>query len=644
MRNSWSAIRFDRVETTATAWMGLTMGCAVCHDHKLDPITQKEFYQMFAIFNNFSGKAMDENALLPPPSLKLPTPEQEKELAEVDEHLREVERRAREKVAALQYVDPATLTNAPKPEPRELVWMEDDFPAKAAMHFDGTAITNRWITRQEGPVFSGERALLRSGQGLHQVHFNQGTEPLTVGQGDKVFAYVYLVPKDPPKALMLQYHTDQWRHRANWGDPDAIPYGTKATAEKLLLGALPETGKWTRLEVEAAALGLKPGMKIVGMALTQVDGTVYWDKIGLLSPNDPAQDPALSFTAWARIQHDLGDGSPAPPEIKDLLKKDSAKPDETQKLRDYFLTAVYAGLESGLAPIRAEREALKKRRESLEQSLTASLVSVEMEKPRKSYVLVRGQYDKHGEEVGPGVPSVLPPLPRCDVTNRLTFARWLVDPKHPLTARVTVNRFWQQFFGVGLVKTAEDFGTRGEWPSNPELLDWLATTFISSGWDVKQIVRLFVTSAAYRQSSHVTPQMQELDPEDRLLARGPRYRLDAEVLRDEALALGGLLNLEEGGRGVRPYQPPGIWEAVAYTTSNTGKYTQDHGSALYRRSLYFFWKRTAPPPFDDHLRRPVARAMPRSSRAHQHAAPSARDHERPPVFRGRAAARLPHAP
>jgi hypothetical protein len=588
----------DRVETTSTAFMGLTMGCAVCHDHKLDPITQKEFYQMFAIFNNISEKAMDGNALLPPPSLPLATPEQQKQLDQFEARAKEIGEQVQKTVATLDYADPASLTNASKPEPKEITWINEDFPAKADVTVNSGNEPNKWITRAEGPVFDGERAIERAGKGLHQVFFSTCAEPLAIGSGDRLFAYVYLDPKDPPKAVMLQYHTDEWRNRANWGDPDAIPYGTKDTTEKVQIGTLPEAGKWVRLEVSATKLGLARGTKVTGMAFTLFDGRAYWDKAGLVSLNDPAQDPALSLKAWEKQERALKAQSQVPEEIKDLLKKRQAdlKEAERRKLRDYFLTYVYADPQSALGPLRAELKTINEKRQGIEKEMTATMISRELDKPRPTWVLIRGQYDKHGDPVGPGVPSVLPPLPACDVTNRLTLARWLVDPKHPLTARVTVNRFWQQFFGVGLVKTAEDFGAKGEWPSHPELLDWLATEFIRTGWDVKQFVRLLVTSATYRQDSRVTPKLVELDPENRLLARGPRYRLDAEELRDSALYLGGFLNLTIGGHGVRPYQPPGIWEAVGYTTSNTAKYTQDHGDALYRRSLYIFWKRTAPPP------------------------------------------------
>jgi len=268
-------------------------------------------------------------------------------------------------------------------------------------------------------------------------------------------------------------------------------------------------------------------------------------------------------------------------------------------------------------PMIKEIAELKKQRDDLDNSLPATMIMQELEKPRPAYLLKRGEYDKRGDEVQRGVPAILPPLPASQTTNRLDLARWLISPEHPLTARVNVNRFWQQFFGIGLVKTTADFGAQGEWPSHPELLDWLACelmnpcgkvenrkqkreraqTFDSPhAWDVKHLVRLIVTSAAYRQDSRVTPALYQTDPENRLLARGPRFRLDAEMIRDNALYVSGLLVEKAGGRSVRPYQPEGIWEAVGYTTSNTAKFTQDHGDALYRRSLYTFWKRTAPPP------------------------------------------------
>jgi hypothetical protein len=588
----------DRVETTSAAWLGLTMGCAVCHDHKLDPITQKEFYEVFSLFNNISEQAMDGNALLPPPTLQLPTPEQASQMAQHDSKLAELHKQIHELVAGLDYQDPATLTNASKPEPKEFVWIEDEFPTNAHVQVNSENEPSKWIIRTEGPVYSGERAIRRSGKGIDQVFFEEAAEPLKIAAGDKFFAYVYLDPKDPPKAIMLQFHTDKWDHRANWGDIDAIGYGEKGTPEKRDLGPLPEAGKWVRLEVDAAAVGIKPGTKVTGLGFAQFDGTVYWDKAGLLSPNDPAQNPYVSFLAWHRSEKGLGDKAEASQEIKDLLKKDYKKLMEAdrKKLQDYFLENVYEDSGSRLNSVRGEIKSIKKNRDELNGRITATMVSKELEKPRPAWVLIRGQYDKHGDPVGPGVPAILPPLPQSDVTNRLTFAKWLVEPGHPLTSRVTVNRLWQQFFGVGIVKTAEDFGTKGEWPSHPELLDWLATEFMGTGWDVKQFVRSIVTSATYRQDSVVSPELLAADPENRLLARGPRFRLDAEELRDEALYIGGLLNLEIGGRGVRPYQPSGIWEAVGYTTSNTAKYTQDHGDALYRRSLYLFWKRTAPPP------------------------------------------------
>jgi hypothetical protein len=200
------------------------------------------------------------------------------------------------------------------------------------------------------------------------------------------------------------------------------------------------------------------------------------------------------------------------------------------------------------------------------------------------------------EKVTPGVPAMLPPLPASAPANRLTLARWLVSAEHPLTARVAVNRYWQMLFGHGIVKTSEDFGSQGEPPVHSELLDWLAVEFVESGWDVKALLRLIVSSAAYRQQSQVTPALYERDPENRLLARGPRQRLPAEMIRDNALAASGLLVKTIGGPSVRPYQPPGLWEELAFGEAFTAQeYEQDHGDKLYRRAMYTFWKRTAPP-------------------------------------------------
>ena len=212
-----------------------------------------------------------------------------------------------------------------------------------------------------------------------------------------------------------------------------------------------------------------------------------------------------------------------------------------------------------------------------------------------AYVLFRGDYDKRRDKVLPETPAVLPPFPKDAPRNRLGFARWLLLPNHPLTARVTVNRFWQEVFGTGIVRTTGDFGVAGELPSHQELLDWLAVEFRESGWDVKKLFKLMVTSATYRQSAAATPEKVEKDPQNRLLCRGPRFRMDAEVVRDYALAASGLLVEKLGGPSVKPYQPPGVWEAIAMDVSNTRSYVRDTGENLYRRSLYTFWKRQAPP-------------------------------------------------
>jgi hypothetical protein len=245
-------------------------------------------------------------------------------------------------------------------------------------------------------------------------------------------------------------------------------------------------------------------------------------------------------------------------------------------------------------------ERLNRERTAFYDAIPSTFIYKDAQNPRESFVMLRGQYNLPGEKVEAGVPAVLPPIAKGDSPGRLTrldLARWLVSNKNPLTSRVVVNRFWQQMFGVGLVKSSADFGTQGDLPSHPELLDWMASDFQSSGWDVKRLIRTILVSATFRQSSRTNQQLIENDPENRMLARGPRLRLDAEQIRDNVLFVSGLADLSIGGKGVRPYQPSNVWEPVGFAGSNTRFYQQDKGSSLYRRSLYTFYKRTAPPPF-----------------------------------------------
>jgi hypothetical protein len=314
----------------------------------------------------------------------------------------------------------------------------------------------------------------------------------------------------------------------------------------------------------------------------------------ILDPSYRGQLDDLRWYARPLAETDLRNLAVDQP-VRSLLWDAGPKRSKAQqeRLRDYFLT------HDAPEPIRktyASLKTLEAQKERLDKIIPTVMVMSKMDKPRDTHVLGRGDYRNKGEKVSPGVPSMLPPLPPDKPRNRLALAEWLVDPAHPLTARVAVNRYWQMYFGHGIVKTSEDFGSQGEAPVHPELLDWLATEFIRTGWDIKAMQRLIVTSSAYRQASKASPELIEKDPENRLLARGPRFRLPAEAVRDNALAVGGLLVDQIGGPSVLPYSPKGLWEDIAYGDIFSAQtYEQDHGGALYRRSLYTFWKRTAPP-------------------------------------------------
>jgi hypothetical protein len=590
----------DRAATAAEVWLGLTMGCCQCHDHKFDPLTSKDFYSLYAFFHSADDPPLDGNVLLTAPTIRLELPEHLAARDRLEARIAESRRALDALTSQLTYVDPATLDPFPPVEETDQVWFDDVFPGGGTAHASPGHPT-LFVTADQGQVKSGEKALKRSDSGLAQDVY-EGKEPLPIPPEAKVFAHVWIDPSDPPKTLMLQYFKGGWLHRAVWGDYDAIQWGAAGTTQRVLIGPLPEAGRWIRLECPAEDIGLSAGDVVTGFAFTQFGGTVYWDRAGVSGCDDPARNPHRSFLAW--WSENAGKDVPGlPADLTSVVKagpQSSSADDVRRRLLDHYLQNVCEDTKASLVPAAARLAEARKEKEALEASIPGTFVFRDMDKPRESFVMLRGQYNKPGERVEPGVPAVLPPLvleAQSTRATRLDLARWLLSPGHPLTARVTVNRIWQQLFGVGLVKSSFDFGAQGDRPSHPELLDYLAVEFRESGWDVKRLVRLMVTSSVFRQSSRITPELLRRDPENRLFARGPRIRLDAEQIRDNALAAAGLLTGEMGGRGSRPYQPPNIWEPVGFVGSNTASYTQDHGSALYRRSLYVFFKRTAPPPF-----------------------------------------------
>lgn len=614
----------DRTNTAMQVWTGLTAECAACHDHKFDPISQKEYYSLYAFFNSAADPAMDGNALLTAPVVSTASVDQARQIDDFKKRISEQIQLLDAKVAALDYHDPALAEPPPSLTEVETVFFDDEFPSFGKVTHLGQPTSI--IPEGAGvPIFSGQNVLQRQDLGLAQDVFEGSSQPFIIPQNGKIKAEVWIKSKDLPKSIMLQFFKEGWNHRAVWGDYDVIPWGKPDTTERVRFGDLPAGDSWVHLEFSASDIGLQPGDEVTGFAFTQFGGSVYWDRLTVEGISDPAKDPKRSFRAW-RIAHRKKPPADLPEDLKAILKKrppagnsdvsvssddGSSEPtisepeatisteDEDRPLLHYWLKNICAEFKPQLAPSIAQIQSLEKQLKEFESAIPQTFIYRDLPQPRESFLMKRGQYNSPGEKVTPDVPVFLPSLNPKDPSrpNRLDFANWLLSAEHPLTARVIVNRYWQQIFGTGLVKSSGDFGSQGEMPSHPELLDWLALHFRESGWDVKQLVRLMVNSRAFRQHSAVTHALLEVDPENRLLSRGPRLRLGAEQIRDNALFVSGLINLDFGGRGVRTYQPPNIWEPVGYIDSNTRNYIQDSGSALYRRSLYSFYKRTAPPPF-----------------------------------------------
>ena len=599
----------DRVATTASVWLGSTMNCAECHDHKYDPITQKDFYQFYAFFHNVPEKGLDGTRTSnPAPSLKVPSPGQAARLAEFDQAIPEAERLVKTRESELgaaqaRWEKEFAVAGAKPREPEGLL---------LAFPLDGTfAGLDRNGSKKEAafkgtnaPVWGTgklHRALKLDGQNGNYLDagqavafdrtnsFSYGCWTKVKGKGGAILSkmeegpsyrgfdllaeegklVVHLVHAWPDNAIKVATSSpvpkDAWFHALVTYDGSS-----KAGGLKVYLN-----GKSQGLEVKADNLSATLVNQVPLHIGKRFQSLPYFGNL-----------EEVRFYGRALSAEEAQNLAAVP--ILALVSVPAEKRTEEQaaELKKYFR-------ENHARDLKKAEEELAKlsgAKDDFYKKVPSTMVMEEMEKPRDTFMLIRGNFQNKGDKVTAGVPHFLPPLAEGLPGNRLGLARWLVAPNHPLTSRVTVNRFWQLFFGAGLVKTLNDFGSQGEWPSHPELLDWLATEFLASGWDVKHMVKLIVMSATYRQSAAVTPNLLERDPYNRLLTRGPRLRLEAEFLRDNALAVGGLLNRRIGGESVKPYQPPGLWELTDRT------YDQSKGSDLYRRGIYTYWKRAVPYP------------------------------------------------
>lgn len=607
----------DRTETTSQVWLGVTANCAVCHDHKFDPLPQKEFYRMAAFFNNTTQGAMDGNIKDTPPVAVVARPEDRLRYSLVSTEASQARARmdgrkqeARQDFSRWKPADPAAACAAAIPQ-RELV-----FHAPLAPQGDRVSVNVGCKTEE---VRLSKPAVTDAGHVADRaLRIEPGMTMEVPEAGDferdgafTVAAWIKL-PKNARSGAIAARMDDQHGYRGwdlwaeggrvgthiihQWPD-DALKVVTKnpisSDAWNHVAVSYDGSGKakGVRIYVNGQVQENRPASdKLKGSIRTKVALKVGQRNSGSRIDGLAVQDIRLYSRALAAGEIvDIQTGTRA----AYLASKpaDKRSKNEQEDLFQWWvshLDSVYKGIQTKLAALEKEQNEIKARG-------TIAHVMEERKDAPMAYVLHRGEYDKRRDEVKPETPTCLPPMPADLPRNRLGFAQWLLRPEHPLTARVTVNRFWQEVFGQGIVRTSGDFGVSGEAPSNPELLDWLAVEFRETGWDVRRLFRLMLLSATYRQSAASTPAKLEKDPQNRLLSRGPRFRMDAEMVRDTALAASSLLVRKIGGPSVRPYQPEGVWEAVAMIGSNTREYKQDHGEDLYRRSMYTFWKRSAPP-------------------------------------------------
>lgn len=601
----------DRVETTATVFLGLTAGCAVCHDHKFDPISQREFYQLGAFFNNTTQPALDGNQKDTPPVVTLPDEKFQTEWNELQ---------SRRKLLQSELKTWNSTANE--------WWPSHSSMGKHPITSDGLAL---WLPLAEGEGYPTELPKLAEWETNHPagrrgMRFDKESEisiSFASPRSDEPFSVSFWF-RTPDEIMTSELFDQTMTKKDKKDEKKEITIGWKITSSpqgglrlhvydaggKNIVALLPGDEALTPRTWQHICVRYSGGLSNSSISLlvngragnlrnateNLIDATELADVPLRISSNLPTAglSDIRIYRRW--ISDEETQLLSEEIVLRKLLQSETQWNDLSTEDRK-LLTRYYNQTADKKYQVRSRELAdTVKRQDFIYSRSTTTLVMQERSSIPRAWILKRGEYDQRGDEVGADVPAVLPQLPNGASGNRLGLAQWLMHPDHPLTARVTVNRLWQSVFGVGLVKTSEDFGMMGEAPSNPQLLDWLAVEFVESGWNVKHILKLIVNSATYRQSGHPTPEKLEKDPGNRFISRGSRLRLDAEVLRDQALAVSGLLKRKIGGPSVRPYQPSGLWNVVAITGSNTGRFKQDSGDALYRRSFYTFWKRTSPPP------------------------------------------------
>ena len=614
----------DRVHTTSGAFLGLTMECARCHDHKYDPISQKDYYRLFAFFNSTeeSGLYSHFTDAIPSPTTLLYKDDAEearhaamkKQIAGKEAALRDYEKQTHEafdqwksKTSTLPEVkglvghytfDAVTNNRAANSVSTNFTGKLAEQPrivtgkAGSALHFNGeNSVSIERVadfTRTDSFSFSLWVKIPEELPEIVVMHHQQaGSDAgyqgyqLMLEDGHASFGLIYFWPGNAIKVRTATKLTlNEWVQIGITYDGSSRASGVKlyvngqpAATETIKDHLFKDSANGAPLMLAARfrGRGFKDGeiddLKIFNHRLTAVEMASIHDRSS--RGNEAHSSPTLSEA------RERGDQS--------LLTSAATK----EELLDYYL----ANFDDGYAKHLAELKKLRDEENAFINRVPEIMGMGDLKTPRPTYVLKRGEYDKRAETVEPSTPESILPLDPALPRNRLGLARWLVDSQNPLTSRVLVNRYWQMLFGRGLVVTAEDFGSQGALPTHPELIEWLAMHFMKSGWDLKALHKLIVTSATYRQSSQTDAELLARDPDNKLLARGPKTRLTAEMLRDSTLAASGLLVQKVGGPSVKPYQPEGVWEETAGSS-----YTPDKGENLYRRSLYTFWKRTAPPP------------------------------------------------